>query len=590
MGAQVEVSIEGHVRVSPYHEGRTWFGYIWTTMGVVIPFTMGVCAFAFYLACVPAFASEGRVVRGPGNGYYEPSQLSGLAGQVVKDYLDVTYVDCEFETQGKCNLNARTEFVDILYVNAPESKAAYALAFIYYSPDTGNAGALRLAVWRAQGNDGYKLVAAGSGMNLSDPKAIGVVDQTIVLSGLTLGPDETRCCLTDPTVYKVSFANGKLSVAFTAQMPLDGRTVFMDPDFPKDAVRNGPLEAAALRSALSSAATARSAFGVKGSPSPLGSSTGTSGYMIPTDDASPISIVQFLTSTKSPDLEYVNDNSVMRRVLARHLLDDWLRAQASAKARGVPFYEGNWVTDELEFNPGISELHASFADKISADMKDKDGNVTHATFEFVRENRMWKVSDVVYAGVMTTRQGVETKRSLLNYCDDEIGKNVLGSRTLNAPSGRTKGFDSNFMSFAGEAPYVFFHNGSEMMLFPNHGIIAYKQPKDSIADVVHEADILFSGKINKAGVVGTAFVFKKGCPALPYRVTGAGYSLEGKNAPSVLVLRGQAPVHARNSCAVVGTMANGANNVLRFEPAGAYAEDALEEESHSGYGYEHGSK
>jgi len=87
------------------------------------------------------------------------------------------------------------------------------------------------------------------------------------------------------------------------------------------------------------------------------------------------------------------------------------------------------------------------------------------------------------------------------------------------------------------------HNGSLMTLFEgesNSRAIYYDLPRAAMVDLgVREGTLLFRGYENDARWFGIAFVFKRGCPPIPYRVEGNLYSNE-RGGWSVH-LRGPAP-------------------------------------------------
>lgn len=188
-----------------------------------------------------AYASNAQaaLVRGPGPGYYHQDDLTGPARSEVKAYLEQTNVDCEFEKAGQCNLNALTDSLNILYIDEAGSRGAYALAFIHYAPDTGNTGDLQLGLWRRAYNGGYRFIANGEGLSLDSARVVGLEGETIVLSGFALGPKDANCCLTDPSIYRVSFANGKLSVALKKSIPVDGISVLTRGPKPPSAFDSG---------------------------------------------------------------------------------------------------------------------------------------------------------------------------------------------------------------------------------------------------------------------------------------------------------------------------------------------------------------
>ena len=105
---------------------------------------------------------------------------------------------------------------------------------------------------------------------------------------------------------------------------------------------------------------------------------------------------------------------------------------------------------------------------------------------------------------------------------------------------------------------VFDHNGSEVRVDRERGVIVYQQPKRAIADVVQPGTVLFRGKVGYSGAVtGVAYAFKKGCPPAEYPVSGR-FNTEN----SAFVVRGAGPV--REGCEVVGYSQKSPHASLRF--------------------------
>ncbi|KQT57540.1 MULTISPECIES: hypothetical protein [unclassified Aureimonas] len=105
------------------------------------------------------------------------------------------------------------------------------------------------------------------------------------------------------------------------------------------------------------------------------------------------------------------------------------------------------------------------------------------------------------------------------------------------------------------------HNGSQMRIDRDRGVIAYDDPKSSISGTVRSGQVLFRGKLpwRSMKASGTAFTFKKGCAPAPYKVTG--YWTENQD----LVLTGAAPKRAKEGCEVVGYSKSGGNSKLTFK-------------------------
>lgn len=104
------------------------------------------------------------------------------------------------------------------------------------------------------------------------------------------------------------------------------------------------------------------------------------------------------------------------------------------------------------------------------------------------------------------------------------------------------------------------HNGSQVTIAPESGLIAYSEPKASLRDVTRKGTVIFRGKpFGYSGkIAGTAYAFKRGCPPAAYAVSG-GYSADN----STIVLRGAAPI--RKGCEVTGYSVRSPHGVLRFK-------------------------
>lgn len=111
---------------------------------------------------------------------------------------------------------------------------------------------------------------------------------------------------------------------------------------------------------------------------------------------------------------------------------------------------------------------------------------------------------------------------------------------------------------------LFNHNGSIIVAQYRYGNLRYLQVKPSLRGMVDQGMAAFSGQIERRGKVhGTAYVFKKGCPFVPYEVNGA-YD------PSIpgYVMTGAVPVREKNGCKIVGHTTNSKNARLVFVDIG----------------------
>lgn len=102
------------------------------------------------------------------------------------------------------------------------------------------------------------------------------------------------------------------------------------------------------------------------------------------------------------------------------------------------------------------------------------------------------------------------------------------------------------------------HNGSEVTVDPDTGVIAYRVPKPSIRTVAGEGTVVFRGHLrSERRVQGVAYAFKDGCAPAPYQVAGS-YSRDG----GTLILRGLGPV--RHGCEVVAYSERSPHAALKF--------------------------
>jgi hypothetical protein len=105
------------------------------------------------------------------------------------------------------------------------------------------------------------------------------------------------------------------------------------------------------------------------------------------------------------------------------------------------------------------------------------------------------------------------------------------------------------------------HNGSVVAITRERGnnvVIKYLSLRRGLPGTL-KGSILFSGTESKAHqFAGTAYVFKNGCPAAPYEVSGT------LDENGEIVLSGQAPLRDLKSCVVVGYSTQSSNAKLVF--------------------------
>ena len=110
---------------------------------------------------------------------------------------------------------------------------------------------------------------------------------------------------------------------------------------------------------------------------------------------------------------------------------------------------------------------------------------------------------------------------------------------------------------------VFDHNGSVVVIDPNAETIVYRDPKKSISGMVKSGALLFEATRpwdpydDDAVIKGTAYVLKRGCDPVPYKVSGR------QRGWHTLILKGAAPIRQNDGCNVVGYKMNG-NSILKF--------------------------
>lgn len=106
----------------------------------------------------------------------------------------------------------------------------------------------------------------------------------------------------------------------------------------------------------------------------------------------------------------------------------------------------------------------------------------------------------------------------------------------------------------------FDHNGSLMIVNYSHRDIRYDSPNDRIGRLVRPGDPAFAGRIERRGKAeGTAYVYKKGCGFVFYKVSG-------RYDPAIpgYVLTGPAPIREKNGCGVKGYTMKSPNARLVF--------------------------
>ncbi len=110
------------------------------------------------------------------------------------------------------------------------------------------------------------------------------------------------------------------------------------------------------------------------------------------------------------------------------------------------------------------------------------------------------------------------------------------------------------------AAEFFEHNGSLMIVDYDTGTISYHEVKPSIRKAVSAGAIVFSGTIVRGKFAqGTAYTFRKGCPA-------AAYDVSGRYDPQLpgYILSGAAPHRPKSGCAIISYETDNPNARLVF--------------------------
>lgn len=107
---------------------------------------------------------------------------------------------------------------------------------------------------------------------------------------------------------------------------------------------------------------------------------------------------------------------------------------------------------------------------------------------------------------------------------------------------------------------MFDHNGSLMIVNYDWSDIRYDTPGDRMGSLVSPGDPAFTGHIERRGKIeGTAYVYKKGCNFIFYKVSG-----RYDHAVPGYVLTGAAPIRAKKGCGIVGYTMKSPNARLVF--------------------------
>lgn len=205
-----------------------------------------------------------------------------------------------------------------------------------------------------------------------------------------------------------------------------------------------------------------------------------------------------------------------------------------------------------------------------------EGTVVHIDGSRYRRVGVWDNSNL-FAGqskfvdrngeLVTTVNADRGGELAVNY-EDVCPATARAATPTKVSTRRVDGYDARneVVNLASLDGYPYDHNGSEVIIDAERGVIAYSKPKASIRGTVRPGTVLFRGAPWKVGdtdtvIRGKARVFKKGCEPAQYDVRGL-YDENG--GWQELVLEGASPIRSKSSCDVMGATINSPNARLRF--------------------------
>lgn len=273
---------------------------------------------------------------------------------------------------------------------------------------------------------------------------------------------------------------------------------------------------------------------------------------LPGPDATPREIVQYLAEAPEADLSDPSSPSG-RRLLSAGLVARWARQARVLRWTSDPddALDVHVITGSYDSVTVAAPVTMTSETAFTAHFVDEAKGRHDSTFEFVRENGEWKVSNVVY--------GTGTESTLVKLLDE------IGSRKLPGRLEITSEYDVDLSkgTIYGERGTSLDHNGSDVLFFEKAGLIFFERPKAAIAGAVKPKALLFAGTFSHGRVEGIAYTFKKGCSPAPYEVKGS-YRFQGFGGYNEITLAGAAPIADPKSCAILGYTTKSPNARLRF--------------------------
>lgn len=136
------------------------------------------------------------------------NETKGPAAAGVFNYAKRALISCyEGEREMKCSLASRVDAVSIYY-SAPDNAPDYAFVVIYFEPDNGNALWYDAGIFRRTPDGRYIHLRRVTGLIGAIDNA--KLDQTdFIVTTATLMPDDSRCCPSGRTIWRVSIGSGQ---------------------------------------------------------------------------------------------------------------------------------------------------------------------------------------------------------------------------------------------------------------------------------------------------------------------------------------------------------------------------------------------
>lgn len=136
------------------------------------------------------------------------NKADGPAAASVFRYAETVVIPCRRrDIEKKCSLAGLAEFVKIFH-SRPYEAPSYALAAIYYNPDTGNALVLDASIFRKASSGAYVRLRGVDGL-IGPVDSATLNDDVFSVTTSTLMPDDPHCCPSGRTVWRVPIKDGK---------------------------------------------------------------------------------------------------------------------------------------------------------------------------------------------------------------------------------------------------------------------------------------------------------------------------------------------------------------------------------------------